>query len=220
MITHLHPEYIEAHDATGNGYHNGAYYYAMEILKNIIPNVKTHRDWNTVGRDLEGMHDSMIVFLHDNSTPWHYEWLHKYKDLVLVCSSRYTADSVKFSGQTILLPMSIDIDYVRQFRTEKTKDICFVGNVWVRANTDQDIPDGVDFFSGLPREDLLKELAKYRYCYAIDRCALEAKALDCELLPLKTRYHCDNVGRLLDNKEAAKILQEELNKIDGGKDGR
>lgn len=215
-ITHEHPEYRELRFKCGKGRFNGAYYYAKEIEKNIIPRVKTKREWNTVGRDLKGMHDGMIVFLHDNSTPWHYEWLRKYNDLVLVCSSEYTANSVKYSGKTIILPMSIDTKYVKRFRTEKTRETCFVGNVWVRNNARTKITGKVDFFSALPREELLEELAKYKAAYAIDRCAQEAICLNCKLLPLDTRYGCDNFDRVLDNRQAAKILQKELNKIDKG----
>ena len=221
IIDHNHPEYIARRKKLGKGKHNGCYYYSKEIVENIIPRIKTKRDWNTIGRDVEGMHDGMIVFLHDNSTPWNYDWLKNYKDLVLVCSSEYTQKSVIYSGKTILLPMSVDTEYVKQFRTEKTKDTCFVGNVWVRANTTTRIPDNVDFFSALPREKLLKEVAKYKKCFAIDRCAIEAKVLLCELLPLETRYGCDNIGQVLDNSQAAEILQAELDKIDkGGKDGQ
>lgn len=223
IIDHNHPEYIKLRKKTGKGKYNGCYYYSKEIVENIIPNVKTDRDWNTVGKDITGMHDGMIVFLHDNSTPWNYEWLHKYEDLVLVCSSQYTADSVKYSGHTILLPMSIDTEYVKRFRVKKkTRDICFVGNVWVKDNIRSmaypsvTLPDKIDFFSGLKREKLLKKLAKYRRCMAIDRCAQEAVTLGCELVEIDTRYHCDNIGVVLDNREAAKILQRELDKLDKG----
>ena len=222
IIDHNHPEYDALRKKCGNGKYNGCWYYSNEIVKNIIPNVKTWRGWNTVGRELTGMCDHMIVFLHDNSTPWNYQWLKKYKDLVLVCSSDYTRNSVIYSGHTILLPMSIDTEYVKQFRTKKTKDTCFVGNVWVKKSlTDPSvlIPGKVDFFSSLPREKLLKEVAKYKRAYAIDRCAQEAKVLGCELIPLETRYHCDDVGKVVDNHEAAEILQMELDKIDGGKNG-
>ena len=226
IIDHTHPEYIKLRKKTGNGKYNGAYYYSKEIVKNIIPRVQTWRDWNTIGRDVEGMRNGAIVFLHDNATTWHYEWLHKYEDLVLVCSSQYTADSVKYSGHTVLLPMSVDTEYVKKFRTKKTKDTCFAGNVWVKNNTricmtfpNGVFPDKIDFFSSLPREKLLKELAKYKRAYAIDRCAIEAKVLGCELLPLDTRYSVDNVGEVLDNRDAAEILQKELDKIDGGKNG-
>lgn len=228
IIDHNHPEYIERRKKLGNGKYNGCYYYSKEIVDNIIPLVKTKRDWNTIGRDVEGMHNGMIVFLHDNSTPWNYDWLKNYDDLVLVCSSQYTMDSVKYWGHTILLPMSIDTEYVKKFRVkEKTKETCFVGNVWVKNSVrvspythSTGIPGKVDFFSSLPREELLKEVAKYKCGFAIDRCAQELLCLGVELLPLETRYGCDNIGRLLDNRDAAKMLQAELDKIDGGKNGR
>lgn len=213
IIDHNHPEYTELRKKISKGKYNGCWYYSNEIVDNIIPRVKTTRGWNTVGRELTGMCDGMIVFLHDNSTPWHYDWLKKYKDLVLVCSSEYTKNSVIYSGHTILLPMSIDTEYVKQFRAKKTKDTCFVGNVWVKENCHSEIPDNVDFFSSMPREELLKEVAKYKRAYAIDRCAQEVQVLGCELLPIKTSYHCDSF-EVLDNRDAAKILQKELDKID------
>lgn len=214
IIDHTHPEYQERLKEIGKGRHNGCYYYSKEIVENIIPRVKTMRDWNVIGREVAGMHDGMIVFLHDNATPWNYDWLKKYKDLVLVCSSNYTRQSVIYSGKTILLPMSIDTEYVKQFRTKKTKDTCFVGNVWVKANTTTRVTGKVDFFSSLPREKLLKEVAKYKRCYAIDRCALEAKVLGCELLPVETSYHCDNIGEVVDNRDAAEMLQKALDELD------
>lgn len=216
IIDHNHPEYVKLRKKTGKGKYNGCYYYSKEIVDNIIPRVKTTRDWNTVGRELEGMHDGMIVFLHDNATPWHYDWLKNYNDLVLVCSSTYTYESVQYWGEPILLPMSIDTEYVKQFRTKKTKDTCFVGNSWVRANCSSRIPDNVDFFSSMPREELLKAVAPYRKAMAIDRCAQECQVLGCELLPLKTRYGCDSTN-VLDNRDAAEILQQILNAREGGK---
>lgn len=229
VIDHTHPEYIERWRKLGKGKYNGCYYYSKEIVDNIIPRVKTWRGWNTVGRDMDGMSDHMIVFLHDNSTPWHYDWLKNYADLVLVCSSSYTYESVKYWGHPILLPMSIDTEYVKQFRTEKTKDTCFVGNAWVKSNirlvaTPQDgydvfrpgsfpIPGKVDFFSSMPREKLLKAVAPYRRAYAIDRCAQECQVLGCELLPLEVRYGCDSTN-VLDNRDAAEMLQQILNAID------
>ena len=128
MISHKSPDYMKLRNKLGSAKNNGCWYYSIEIVDNIIPNVKTERDWNTVGRELEGMHDGMILFLHDNATPWHYNWLKNYNDLVLVCSSKYTADSVKYWGHTIVLPMSVDTEYVKKFRVkEKTKEIAFVG---------------------------------------------------------------------------------------------
>lgn len=215
VIDHTHPEYIKRWNKLGKAQHNGCYYYSQEIVKNIIPNVKTNRDWNTIGRDVKGMRDGMIVFLHDNLSPWHYDWLKNYNDLVLVCSSEYTAKSVQYWGNAFVLPMSIDTEYVKQFRMKKTKDTCFVGNVWVKEYAHQAIPNNVDFFSSLPREELLKEVAKYKKCYAIDRCAQECQVLGCELLPLKVGYGCDSFD-VLDNRDAAKILQAKLDELDEG----
>ena len=216
IIDHTHPEYVKRRNALGAAKFNGCYYYSKEIVDNIIPLIKTDRDWNTVGRDVDGMHDGMIVFLHDNLSPWHYDWLKNYNDLILVCSSQYVADSVKFWGKPIVLPMSIDTEYVKKFRAKKTKDICFVGNSWVRANCSSRVPDNVDFFSSMPREKLLKEVAKYKRAMAIDRCAQECQVLGCELLELKVNYGCDST-EVLDNRDAAKILQQKLNEVEGGK---
>lgn len=220
IIDHNHPEYMKIRNKARKGKNNGCWYYSNEIVDNIIPRVKTWRGWNTVGREVDGMQDHMIVFLHDNAYPWNYDWLKKYKDLVLVCSSKYTRDSVIYSGHTILLPMSVDTEYVKKFRTKKTKDTCFVGNKWVWENCDQSELAGmeVEFLRDMPREKLLTELAKFRKAYAIDRCAIEAKVLGCELLELDTAYSCDDIGRVLDNRDAARILQKELDKLDGGKE--
>lgn len=214
IISHEHPEYQKIRNRAQHKNH-GCWFYSNEIVDNIIPRVKTWRSWNTVGRDLPGMGDHFIVFLHDNSTPWNYEWLKKYKDLVLVCSSKYTMDSVKFSGRTIFLPMSIDTEYVKQFRVpEKTKDTCFYGNPWVLENSNTTLVDETEVISNMPREGALKEVAKYEWCYAIDRCAQEAITLGCRLAHIETRYSCDNFSRVLDNRDAAKILQEELDKLE------
>lgn len=222
-ITHEHPAYIQRRKDIGLGKYNGCYYYSKEIVDNIIPHVKTKREWNTVGRDLDGMHNGMIVFLHDNSTPWHYQWLKNYDDLVLVCSSDYTAKSVIYSGHVVYLPMSIDVHYVRRFKANKTREVCFVGNPWVFENLRDEsrlmLEDDVDFITQVPREELLERLARYKKAYAIDRCAQEARVLGCELLPTPTRYGC-NSTKVLDNKDAARMLQNALNIIEGGKNER
>ena len=82
-----------------------------------------------------------------------------------------------------------------------------------------EIPNDVDVLSSLPREELLRKLAQYKKAMAIDRCALEALTLGCELLSMECTYGCDKVDHVVDNREAAKILQEKLNEIDGGKHG-
>ena len=91
-----------------------------------------------------------------------------------------------------------------------------MGNEWVKDNTSTKIPKGVVYLRNMPREKILTELAKFRKAYAIDRCAIEAKVLGCELLEIETAYGCDDIGRVLDNRDAAKILQKELDKLDKG----
>ena len=48
IIDHTHPLYKSRLKDAGNNKYNGAYYYSKEIVKNIIPNVKTDRNWITV----------------------------------------------------------------------------------------------------------------------------------------------------------------------------
>lgn len=216
-ITVDHPEYIERLNELGKARFNGCYYYSKEIEEIIIPRVKTDRQWNIVGRDVSDMCDGMIVVLHDNSRPFNYQWLKKYKDLILVVSSDYTARSVIYSGRIIFLPMSVDTEYVKQFKQPKTKEICFFGNPWVLDNTNEELDEETDFLpSGLPREQMLKEVAKYKKAYCIDRCAIEASVLGCEVMRMETRYSVDNVGAVLDSRSAAKIIQASLDYIDKG----
>lgn len=220
------PRYKKALSECGGGKYNGCYFYANEIVKNILPMIETDRPINVIGMECTGCEDGSIVFLHNNATPWKYSWLKDYKDLILICSSEWTALSVKYYGKTIVLPMSVDVDYVKQFRAKKkTKDTVFAGNRWVADMNDVTLlPNGkaiikeqeVDRLEGLPREKLLKEMAKYKKVYAIDRVAIEAKVLGCELLELpNARYSVDDVGRVLDNKEAGKILRDKLKEIGG-----
>lgn len=203
----------------GSGAHNGAYYYSQEITKNIIPNVNTRRPWDTMGMKFLRSADHAIVFLH-HCLSWDrvYTWLDKYKDQIFVCSTKPTYDWAKSKGKkAIFLPLSIDIDYVKQFKTKKTRQACYAGNRWAfkRKDENENIPDYVDFPPpNMPREEMLKWVAQYREIYAIGRCALEGIALGCEVKPFYHVYPDPSYWKLLDNKDAAKILQSELDKID------
>lgn len=203
----------------GSGVHNGAYYYSQEIVKNIIPYVETNRPWDTMGMKFLRSADHAIVFLH-HCLSWDrvYTWLDKYKDQIFICSTKPTYDWAKSKGKkAIFLPLSIDIDYVKQFKTKKTKQACYAGNRWAfkRKDENENIPDYVDFPPpNMPREEMLKWIAEYREIYAIGRCALEGMALGCEVKPFYHVYPDPSYWKLLDNKDAAKILQSELDKID------
>lgn len=191
---------------------NGAYYYSTEIVKNIIPNVKTTRGWVTINVPGVACHHS-VVFIHDNLSPFKsYLWLNNSRDLVLVCGVKETMNKVRHLGIPVYLPLSVDVDYVKQFKTRRTKDTAYVGRKG-KPGTEH-LPKDIDYLSGMSRAELLKEMAKYKKVYAVGRCAVEAKLLGCKILPFDRRYPDVKVWKVLDNKDAAKLLQMALNDID------
>ena len=197
----------------GNKY-NGAFYYSKEIVANIIPNVKTDRNWITVNVQGAGA-DHAIVFIHNNLHPENYDWLqtYGYKDLILVCGVPETCEKVAHLGTPIYLPLSIDVEYVKQFKTAKTTKIAYAGRRTKRRNAK--LPKGIDYIEGIKREEFLKLIAKYDTVYAVGRSAIEAKALGCKLKAYDPRFPKVSFWKVIDNKTAAKMLQEKLDEIDG-----
>lgn len=195
----------------GDNRWNGAFYYSKEIVKNIIPNVSTDRNWVTVNERGRGT-DHSIVFVHNNLHPEHYEWLKKYDDVILVCGVPETVGKVEHIHPAIYLPLSIDVDYVKKFEREKDRDTAFFGRPG--KSTGYDFGDA-DAVCGMRRDKMLAEMARYRKGYCVGRCALEFKALGGEVLPYDPRYPDPGIWQVLDNREAAKILQDKLDEIDG-----
>lgn len=215
IIDHNHWAYKVRWRQAGLNKFNGAYYYSKEIVENIIPNVKTDRNWVTVNLPGHGL-EHAIFFIHNNLHPENYNWLNRYgyKDLILVCGVPETCEKVAHLGKAIYLPLSIDVAAVKAYKVpEKTKDTCFCGRPTKRRGID--FPDGIDYLEGLPREEMLAQLAQYKTAYAVGRCALEAKALGCRLKAYDPRYPKVSVWKVLDNRDAAKILQQKLDEIDG-----
>ena len=212
IIDHTHPEYREKYKRMGSNRFNGAYYYSKEIVSNIIPRVMTNRNWITINIPNVGC-DHAIVFIHNNKRPEHYDWLAKHSDLILVCGIPETVEKVSHLGKAVYLPLSIDIEEVQQFKAKKSKNVAFVGRKKKRQGIE--LPIGVDYLEGMPRKRLLRRLAEYEKVYAVGRCALEAKALGCEILPYDPRFPNVDRWEVKDNKEAAAILQGLLNEIDG-----
>lgn len=197
----------------GRNKFNGAYYYSKEIVENIIPRIKTDRNWITVNVPGTGCNHA-IVFIHNNLHPENYEWLKKYDDLILVCGIPETVEKVAHLGHAIYLPISVDVDYVKQFQVEeKTKDAAFVGRPVKRRGIE--LPDGIDYIEGLPRPKILEQMAQYKTIYAVGRCAIEAKILKCKLKAYDPRFPKVSRWKVYDNKDAAKKLQEEIDRIDG-----
>lgn len=196
---------------------NGAFFYSKEIVKNIIPLVKTDRSWVTVNTygDCE---NHSIVFIHNNIHPENYAWLKDFEDCVLVCGVKSTVKKMNAllpQHRAIYLPLSIDIDDVKKYACEKDKDIAYVGRPAKKQHGR--LPSDIECIQNLPRTRLLRELARYKRVFAVGRCALEAKCLGCVVLSYDNRFPNPDIWQVMDNKEAAKLLQEELNKIDGGK---
>ena len=211
IIDHTHVFYRRKWCLAGAARFNGAYYYSKEIVERIIPRVKTDRNWITINIPGAGL-DHSIVFIHNNVRPDYYNWLSKYKDLILVCGVPETCGKVAHLGTPIYVPLSIDVKFVKGFAKDKTKDTAYAGRSNKKKNY---IPQGVDILEDLERIQLLKKMAEYEKIYAVGRCAIEAAALGCEVLPYDPRFPDPSIWEVIDNREAAKILQAKLDEIDG-----
>jgi hypothetical protein len=154
--------------------------------------------------------DHAIVFAHNNWHPHIYEWLEAYDDLVIVVCRQSTADALSHLGRTVVLPLSVDVAQVASHARPKDRDVCFAGRM-EKLKSDLGVPK----LTGIPRERFLDELARYRRVYAIDRTAIEAKVLGCEVLPYDPEFPDPSVWEVLDTSDAARMLQEALDAIDG-----
>lgn len=212
IIDHDDPEYRLRWQSKGANRFNGAFFYSKEIVKLIIPNVKTDRNWITINTLGKGC-DHSILFVHNNLEPKRYDWVKRYKDVILVCGVESTCKKVAHLGKTIYLPLSIDTEDVKKYRCEKDREVAFAGRPDKRALGN--VPFNCDYLMNLPRTRMLKAMARYRRIYGVGRIAIEAKCLGCEVLPYDRRYPNPDVWKVLDSRDAAKILQKELDKIDG-----
>lgn len=212
IINHEDQEYKKI----GLARNNGAFYFSEEICKNIIPKVKTDRNWITVNSENKCL-DHSIVWIHNNEHPERYDFLENYKDLVLVCVFIETLRQMIARhphAHCIYLPLSIDTTYVKGFKAKrKTKNACHFGRD-IKCPKEILENDKIDKISGTDREKLLGLVAKYKTVYAVDRCALEAKCLGCKVIPYDLGYNHNDKFEVIDNKTTAKELQRLLNEID------
>lgn len=219
IIDHNHPLYKAKWKTLGDNKWNGAYYYSKEIVKYFIPNINTDRAWVTIRLNNMTVHpDHAIVFIHNNRNPNYYEYLKNYKDCVLVCGLPSTADNMRFfSDKVIYLPLSVPVYSVKRYRVkEKTKEMAFAGRmVKISKSYHAPIPSSCDILSGMPQSQLLREMAKYKKIYATGRTAIQAKILGCEIGVHDPHFPDPRFWKVIDSFEAAKMLQKELDKIDG-----
>lgn len=213
IIDHNHSMYRVKWEGLGTDRHNGAFYYSKEIVENIIPRVVTDRNWITVNVYGHAC-DHSIVFIHNNLNPQNYDWLSQFDDLILVCGIEETCAKVAHLGRTIHLPLSIDTEYVRQFRRPKEERIGMAYAGRPGKKKDYDFPEGTEFLEGLSREELLEEMAKRETIFAVGRTAIEAKTLGCKLGKYDPRYPKVSLWKIFDNKKAARMLQRKLDEID------
>ena len=192
---------------------NGAFYYSKEIVENIIPFIKTNRNWVTV--NVRGQcYNHSIVFIHNNKHPEMYDWLGKYKDLILVCSIKETCEKMRLmfpKFYVIYVPLSVDVKYISKFKKKKkTKDSAFAGRASKKTEA---IPKGTHLLCNMSRDKLLERMSEYKKIYAVGRTAIEAKILGCEIGIYDYRYPKD-IWEVHDNKEIVLYLQGKLDIID------
>lgn len=218
IIDHTHPLYVAKRRqmVDGNQY-NGAYYYSKEIVKNIIPNVKTDRNWITIRLpEMMNHPDHSIIFIHNNRNPNYYEYLRNYKDCILVCGLPSTAENVSFFGKSIYLPLSVDVKAVEKYKVKnKTKDKAYAGRSIKLSYATSSLPKDIDILCNMPQSKLLREMAKYKTIYATGRTAIQAKVLGCHVESHDVRFQDASIWKVLDNREAAKMLQDLIDEIDG-----
>lgn len=213
IIDHNHPKYKKRRLKQGFGKYNGAYYYSKDIVKYIIPNVKTDRNWVTVRMEDIPVPDHSIVFIHNNRNPNYYEYLQHSKDLILVCSVPHTYDNMVFFGTPILLPLSVNVNGVKRYKVnEKTKEMAFAGR---RLKINNRVPQNCDILTDMPQSQLIKEMANYKKIYAVGRTAIQAKILGCEIGVYDNMYPDPRMWKVVDCMDAAKMLQDKLTEIDG-----
>ena len=218
IIDHNHPLYKAKWKLLGDNRYNGAYYYSREIVKNIIPNVKTDRNWITIRLpEMKDHPDHSIIFIHNNRNPNYYSYLKEYKDCILVCGLPKTVENMRFySDKVIYLPLSVDVPAVRRYRVKnKTKEMAFAGRlIKISRAYHAPVPKECDILTGMPQTKLLKEMAKYKKIYATGRTAIQAKILGCEIGVHDPNFPDPNFWSVVDNKEAARMLTEKINEIE------
>ena len=221
IISHNSPNYVRKWEALEEGKYNGEYYYSQDIEKYIAPELKTNRPINTIGIKSCGGRDHMIIFAHNYLYPERYSWLLNYSDVIIVSSDSKAEKILERYGKIIHLPLSVPVDEIKKHCVKKkTQEACYYGNPWKFKQREiaELVPPEVHRFAEMPREKAWDIIAQYKYCYANGLCAEEAQVLGCKLKMSRYRYpDPEKAFPVLDCKDAAKMLQNELNKIDNKK---
>lgn len=173
------------HSTQGVTRFNGAYYYAQEIDNIILPKIDLNLFIVTVGATLllpYQVPNGAVIICHDNRTT-RRSYGHLFsKKILWVCSKQSTVDALKSYGEkAVYIPLSIDFDYVKKFKSKKTEDAAFVGNPWgFKKDYLSSLPKDVKQLNGMARDTLLTEMSKYKRVIAEGRCLMEAQVLGCK----------------------------------------
>lgn len=204
------------HNQQGSGKNNGAYWYSKEIEDIILPEIKSSLFIVTAGAtllDKKDIPDGAVVVCHDNRTTLKSYKKLLNKEVLWVCSKKSTVKTLKKAGEkAVYIPLSIDTKYVKQFKTKKTKDIAYVGNAWAfKKDYLKSLPDNIVQLSNLPREKLLKQMAKFKHIIAEGRCLMEAQILGCKVEIPKYQNGLESVFvKPLDSREAIPYWEKSL----------
>lgn len=176
------PKFTSWHAKQGAGKNNGAYWYSKEIEEIILPEINANVVIITAGATLYKpweLPDHLIIVCHDNRTT-RQSYGHLFnKKALWICSKESTVQTLSSYGEKgIYIPLSIDMEYVKQFKAKKTKNIAYVGNPWgFKRSYLNSLHKNIKQLNGLEREDLLREMAKYKSVIAEGRCLMEAQTL-------------------------------------------
>lgn len=167
---------------------NGSYWYARELEEIILPGINVNAYVITAGAKLYRKYEvpsGAVIVCHDNRTTFESYGKHFGNDILWICSKYSTVATLQGYGENaVYVPLSIDTRYVEQFKRKKTKDIAYVGNSWAfKKDYLESLPKSIQQLSGMERDTLLKEMAKYKRVIAEGRCLMEAQVLDakCEV---------------------------------------
>ena len=180
------PVYKAYRSGSLRGKNNGAYFYPLEIENDILADFK-HLDLLVITAaalryNPRHIPNGSIVICHDYTRPLITYAKFLNKDILWICSSEKAVKQFTDKNErAVFIPLSIDVDYVKKFKTTKTKDNAFVGNVWSYKQEYVNGLEDVDIITELPRDELLKQMAQYKHVIAEGRCQMEALALGCKV---------------------------------------
>jgi hypothetical protein len=213
---HNTTEYKAAQSKLNRGKFNGAYFYSKEIVDCFIPQIKTTYNWQTINHQKAPEH--CIVFVHSNNALHRYDYLLKYKDIILVCSTHNSLNELKKKGhkKVIYVPLSIDTDYLDNFKMDKKYGTIAAGNLWAFTPETKVmfIRNRIKHYHDIPREDLLKLMAKSKTVYAIGRTAMEAIYLGANVIQPDKEYPVEKYTTYFTQKQAIEILRKEIERYE------